>query len=103
MTKDEDIIAKIVEIYNKIIIGNEMACNKDDLYCFNLAIKEFIKEEYHLEFKKIAFESIIEKLSVKKKIILFDNRDKLQEGLKEEIKKFFDKFEIDDHYLIPNF
>lgn len=103
LTKDQDVIENIERLYT--IVYNTLDnfdCN--NMYtCINLAIKTFIKENFHDIFREIAFHSIIEKLSTKKKRILFDNKDKLSQKLSISINKFFEKFKIDTNYLLPDF
>ena len=71
--------------------------------CINLAIKTFIKEKFHNLFREIAFHSIIEKFSIKKKRVLFNNKDKLTENLSFIVNQFFEKYKIDSSYLLPDF
>ena len=112
LTKKEDTISNIERIYKNIMIDRDFGIiiEKEEERCQNtqgcmkLAIKKFIREEYQEVFKKLAFHTILEKLNVKKKHILFDNKDKLTPSLLAEINDFFNKFAIaDNYYLIPNF
>ena len=102
LTKDEDIIENIEQLYLTVYNPIEEEC-KNIHSCINLAIKTFIKEKYHSVFREIAFYSIIEKLSIRKKRILFDNKDKLTENLSLIVNKFFKKYMIDTSYLLPDF
>jgi len=102
LTKDEDIIENIEQLYLTVYNPIEEEC-KNIYSCINLAIKTFIKEKYHSIFKEIAFHSIIEKLSIRKKRILFDNKDKLSENLSLIVNQFFEKYKIDTSYLLPDF
>lgn len=102
LTKDEDIIENIEQLYLTVYNPIEEECkNIND--CINLAIKTFIKEKYYSVFREIAFHSIIEKLSIRKKRILFDNKDNLTENLSLIVNKFFEKYKIDTNYLLPDF
>jgi len=102
LTKDEDIIENIEQLYLTVYNPTEEEC-KNIYSCINLAIKTFIKEKYHALFREIAFHSIIEKLSIRKKRILFDNKDKLSENLSLIVNNFFEKYKIDTSYLLPDF
>ena len=102
LTKDEDIIENIEQLY--LTVYNQIKEECKNIYsCINLAIKTFINEKYHSVFREIAFHSIIEKLSIRKKRILFDNKDKLTENLSLIVNQFFEKYKIDTSYLLPNF
>ena len=57
----------------------------------------------NLTIINFSFHSIIEKLSIRKKRILFDNKDKLTENLSLIVNQFFEKYKIDTSYLLPNF